>query len=337
MPKDEIIDLFCPAKVNLALSVGPLGVDELHPIASWMVAVDFCDHLTMTRLESGKAAFDIAYEMTAPKPVPVDWPLEKDQAYRAIVLMEQHLGKSLPVNVTLRKRIPTGAGLGDGSSNGAGTLVGLNRLFDLDLDNAVMMRLATQLGSDVPFLVQAIGGQTSAVVTGFGEKIEPLPLNHSNTIPFPRRKTLGGGHPANNKGSCPPREDGDIRDSPRQIIHLVLLFPPTSCSTADVYQAFDRLTPDTNPPDINRVRTLTRINPLPHDGPFNDLTDAAIEVHPDLGKIRCELANTLGHPVHLTGSGSALFVVTSNADACDQLAQTAERLADLPAIATRTL
>ena len=128
-----------------------------------------------------------------------------------------------------------------------------------------------------------------------------------------------------------------MRNSSRQSIHLVLLLPQTVCSTADVYQASDRLTPVATQPDINRVCALAKTNPLSHDGPFNDLTDAAIQVQPYLGKLRRELGNILGQSVHLTGSGSTLFVITANADTCDKLAQKVGLLTDLPAIATCTL
>src|SRR5690606_1208618 len=132
-----------------------------HPLASWMVAVAFGDDMTLERLDQPQDAsdeggmdpkagsdaisspiFDIAYAADAPCPCPVDWPLAKDLAYRALKLVEEHLGRSLSMRCTLRKRIPTGAGLGGGSTNAAGMLVGLNRLFDLQIAPETLRQLA---------------------------------------------------------------------------------------------------------------------------------------------------------------------------------------------------
>ena len=163
----------CPAKVNLALSVGPRGSDGYHPIASWMVAVSLVDELAVRRAPSGAASsFDIAWSDDAPRPGTVDWPLEKDLTVKAHRLLEAHVEHSLPVAVTLRKRIPAGAGLAGGSSDSAAMLVAMNDLFDLRLDDAALLQLAVQLGSDVGFFLRS----PSAVVSGRGEVIQPAPL-----------------------------------------------------------------------------------------------------------------------------------------------------------------
>jgi len=73
--------------------------------------------------------------------------------------------------ITLKKRIPSGAGLGGGSSNAAATLLALCRLWELEPSPSFMRSLAAELGSDVPFFLQ--GG--AALGSGRGEKIEPLP------------------------------------------------------------------------------------------------------------------------------------------------------------------
>ncbi len=74
-------------------------------------------------------------------------------------------------SITLRKRIPAGAGLGGGSSNAAVTLLALRRFWNVEISDSDLVRLAARLGSDVPFFLN--GG--TALGIGSGEEIQPLP------------------------------------------------------------------------------------------------------------------------------------------------------------------
>jgi 4-diphosphocytidyl-2-C-methyl-D-erythritol kinase len=76
------------------------------------------------------------------------------------------------VRLTLRKKIPHGAGLGGGSSDAAAALRGLNRLFDAKLSNEKLSGVAAKLGSDVPFFLK----ETAATCTGRGEIVMPARL-----------------------------------------------------------------------------------------------------------------------------------------------------------------
>jgi 4-diphosphocytidyl-2-C-methyl-D-erythritol kinase len=162
----------CPAKLNLALSVGtpthsPLG--SYHPICSWMVMINLYDDLALETCE-GESTYDIDWAADAPQPSPIDWPIDADLAVRAHRLLEERVGRALGVKMTLRKRIAVGAGLAGGSSDAAGMLVGLNRLFQLNLPAQQLIELAMKLGSDMGFFFTS----GSAIVSGFGEKLQPL-------------------------------------------------------------------------------------------------------------------------------------------------------------------
>jgi 4-diphosphocytidyl-2-C-methyl-D-erythritol kinase len=160
-----------PAKLNLALSVGPPGADRMHPIASWMVTLDFGDDLHLRMLEPGRdSLYAVVWAKDAPRATTVDWPIQKDLAVRAHLALQQHVGRPLPVRMKLEKRVPVGGGLGGGSSNAAAMLRGLRELFGLPVGDDELCEIARGLGSDVPFLVR--GG--SAVVEGLGERIERL-------------------------------------------------------------------------------------------------------------------------------------------------------------------
>ena len=160
-----------PAKLNLALSVGPPDQRGMHPICTWMVTVSLCDDLLVTRLDEGRLSrYAILWHPDALRPREIDWPVPRDLAVRAHLALEQHVGRPLPVQLKLDKRIPVGGGLGGGSSDAAAMLRAVNELFDLGLTDDELREVAAGLGSDVAFFV----GGASALVHGFGELVEPL-------------------------------------------------------------------------------------------------------------------------------------------------------------------
>ena len=164
------VTVLAPAKLNLALAVGAREPDGMHPICSWMVSIDLYDELFVTRLPPGRISrYAILWHEEARRRSEIDWSITEDLAVRAHLALETHLGRDLPVQLKLEKRIPAGAGLGGGSSDAAAMLHAVNRLFDLDLDESTLMDVAAGIGSDVPFLVR--GG--SAIVEGRGERLTP--------------------------------------------------------------------------------------------------------------------------------------------------------------------
>ena len=88
-----------PAKVNLALSVGPPeppGTPDagMHPIASWMAAIDLFDEVTLT--ESDRTTLERRWAEDAPRPSPLGWLESDDLTIRALALLGQHVGRELP-------------------------------------------------------------------------------------------------------------------------------------------------------------------------------------------------------------------------------------------------
>lgn len=166
-----------PAKLNLALSVGPVIPNGMHPICSWMATVNLEDELNILKLDQGSIArFATIWHEDAPRKSDIEWPFATDLVAKAHALLEKTVAQPLPVQSTLRKRIPIGGGLGGGSADAAAMLLGLNRLFELGIGTAKLAELGSQLGSDVPFFIY--GG--NAVVEGLGEQVEQL----SNTSPI---------------------------------------------------------------------------------------------------------------------------------------------------------
>lgn len=284
----------CPAKVNLTLSVGPPGDDGMHPIASWMVALDFADTLTLDRLKPGEpTSFHAAYDPSAPVVKEVDWPREKDLAWRAYEAVCDAVGRELPCTIELQKCIPTGGGLGGGSSDAAAVLVGLDRLFGLELGRKRLLDLASGLGSDVAFLVEAVLGRGSALVTGTGATIETSPL--------------------------------------RAPLHLTLVIPPFGCPTGPVYRAFDQRA-ESAVLDEARVRQLMSSDTLSGDRLFNDLEAPAVAVEPRLGELLENLRAVLDGQPRVTGSGSVCFALAASRSAADAAAERVHKQLGVAAI-----
>lgn len=116
--------------------------------------------------------------------------------------------------------------------------------------------------------------------------------------------------------------------------HLVLAFPDAQCPTGAVYKAFDALRSDARV-DGARVRELAGRGATA-DSPFNDLADAACHVSPLLAEVRADIESLARQPVHVSGSGSTLFLVCDSAVHADVLADTIAEKLGIPAVSTVT-
>lgn len=282
-----------PAKVNLALAVGPprADADGHHPICSWMAPVTLFDDLTLTPLPEGYfSRYAILWAADARRKTDIDWSVTKDLAVRAHLLLEETVDRKLPVQLKLDKRIPVGAGLGGGSSDAAAMLMGCNRLFNLGLSPGELTELASLLGSDVPFFLH----RGAAVIEGFGERIAP---------------------------AAGPEE-----------LHLALFTPEFSCETRAVYGAFDKIASGGRAAvgsgfaaAAARVRGMAAAPRIDPTTLFNDLRDPAFEHRPDLRNAAAAFVDLAERPVLLTGSGSTLFAVCDNALHAEFLADAARQ------------
>ncbi len=133
-----------PAKLNLFLHVTGRRADGLHTLETLFVALDYGDTISVSRRRDG------AIRRTADLPgIAVD----DDLALRAAHALRNASGCRDGVDIAVVKRIPRGGGLGGGSSDAASVLLALNRLWDLNLPRAELMRIGLTLGADVPFFV----------------------------------------------------------------------------------------------------------------------------------------------------------------------------------------
>ena len=115
-------------------------------------------------------------------------------------------------------------------------------------------------------------------------------------------------------------------------VHAVLAFPAAACPTGAIYGKFDAMRPDAAL-QASRVRALAATAPLAHDAPFNDLAAPAIAVEPVLEDEIAEIEAATGRTVHVSGSGSTLFVLCGGRLEADLLAEQVRTRAALPAVA----
>lgn len=157
----KMLKILSFAKINLALSVLGKRLDGYHDIQTVFQTVDLSDELEFRA--SGRLEFHCDNF--------ADIRPEENLVWKAASLLASTTGKSLGAAITLKKRIPAGAGLGGGSGDAAAALLALRRFWSLDLTDSDLLSIAERLGSDVPFFLS--GG--TALGTGRGEKISHLP------------------------------------------------------------------------------------------------------------------------------------------------------------------
>jgi len=167
--KGHALRIKAPAKINLHLEVLGIRTDGFHELAMVMQSIDLVDYLEITRNEEGT----INLTVDDPRLSSGD----ENLIIKAAKLLRDRSGiNSFGANIHLQKNIPIGAGLAGGSSDGAATLFGLNFLWGLDLTKPELIRLAAELGSDIPFCLE--GG--TQLCFGRGEKLEPLSASSSS-------------------------------------------------------------------------------------------------------------------------------------------------------------
>lgn len=152
-----------PAKLNLFLHVVGRRPDGYHLLQTVFQFLDYGDELAFRPTDDGRIARAGAA---------ADIPLQTDLTLRAARLLREASGCRQGVEITLRKRIPVGGGLGGGSSDAATTLLALNELWGTGLTRSQLAALALELGADVPVFIHG----RAAWAQGVGEVLTPVEL-----------------------------------------------------------------------------------------------------------------------------------------------------------------
>ncbi|MFN3739962.1 MAG: 4-(cytidine 5'-diphospho)-2-C-methyl-D-erythritol kinase [Thermodesulfovibrionales bacterium] len=155
--------LLAPAKINWFLHVGKKRPDGYHEILSLMQFIDLFDEIELEPHEEIIIETDL------------DISVKENIAYKAAIKLRQESGYKDGVKIRIKKNIPPGAGLGGGSSDAAFTLIGLNKLWGLDLPTKELIHIGASIGSDIPFFLKG----PSAIVKGRGDIVEKIEIKES--------------------------------------------------------------------------------------------------------------------------------------------------------------
>jgi 4-diphosphocytidyl-2-C-methyl-D-erythritol kinase len=249
------------AKINLTFEVLGKRHDGYHEIASVMQAISLCDVLTFEPHEHIQLACDVA-ELVSPN----------NLVYKAARLMQEMARDDRGVAISLSKVIPLAGGLGGGSSDAAVTLQVLNEMWGVNLPPKKLGKVAAQLGSDVPFF---IGGSSTALATGRGDKVEPLP-------------------------------------SPAET-WLVLLRPPIEMANK-TREMYAHLNPScfSKGQHAQRMATVIRGRErITNRQCYNVFDPLSLSLFPGLDHYRSEFLAAGAAEVHLAGAGPTLFTLVS--------------------------
>jgi 4-diphosphocytidyl-2-C-methyl-D-erythritol kinase len=269
------------AKLNLHLEVRSRREDGYHELLTVFQSIDLADEI---RLDATVAP---GIELVVSgQDLPVD---RRNLAWRAAEAFRERYG-GLPggggLRIDLRKRIPTGAGLGGGSADAAAVLLGLARMGGLDPFEQALARdlaaLGARLGADVPF--QLVGG--TAIGRGRGDEIEAV-------------------------------EDAAVAGTKSGGLWLAL--PPYGLATAEIFARWRPRESATRPPALERARAGGRVALEELIG-SNDLEEAAFALRPELGALYTALVRSGARRVRMSGSGSTLFAIFDTADRARGLA-----------------
>jgi 4-diphosphocytidyl-2-C-methyl-D-erythritol kinase len=261
-----MIKILAPAKVNLYLEILNRRPDAYHNLKSVMQAVSLFDELT----------FEAATNGITLKCLNANLPCnEENLVYKAAQSIKEKFNITQGVNIILTKNIPSGAGLGGGSSDAAATINALVKLWGIQTDFESLRAVASKLGADVAFFLE--GGFTgTALAQGIGDIITP------------------------------------VQNAPKT--YFLLINPRVHVSTPSVYKRIKfPLTNEPKKIKIEAALesflagNLSDISEML----FNRLEDFVLPYYPQIKEIKTVLKG-FNVPVLMSGSGATVFAVSSS-------------------------
>ena len=161
-----------PAKLNLFLHITGRREDGYHELQTLFQLLDFGDRMSFEASDDGI----LSLHLNSSAELSTDTPLDNNLVTRAAQLLRHEAGNPLlGASISLEKRLPSGAGLGGGSSNAATCLLALNRLWETNLSTDTLCEIGVKLGADVPVFIRG----KSAWAEGIGERLSPVELGDS--------------------------------------------------------------------------------------------------------------------------------------------------------------
>lgn len=169
--KNQEKTLFIKANAKLNLSLDIVGTKEngYHLMKMVMAEIDLCDDIYITANLTAELS-QVFLECRSEDVTIEELPSEENIAVKAAMAFLNSQNINARVDIKLIKRIPSQAGLGGGSADGAAVLKGLNQLLDTGLSNAELVEIGKGISADIPFCI--VGGV--ALVEGIGEYVAPI-------------------------------------------------------------------------------------------------------------------------------------------------------------------
>jgi len=275
------------AKLNLFLEVRSKRRDNFHNLRTIFERIDLSDKIILTLRKKDRKIKVICANPQVPRN-------STNLCFRSAKLLQDRFNIGKGVNIRIIKKIPVGAGLGGGSSNAAAVFLGLNKLWELNLNLSRLVSLSKKIGCDVPFFIY---NTNFALATQRGDKITPL--RHLKGL---------------------------------RLWHVVVV-PKINVSTAKIYDKFDAysgLTPHfrrskdsnldesaglTRPKyDVKLFNLALRNKDLSLLGGliFNSLEKVTLRLYPEVGRIKQQLFDLGVESILMSGSGPAVFGIVAS-------------------------
>ena len=259
-----------PAKINIGLHVLPGRVNGFHTIESIFQTVTLFDTLVVRASEKKGCIVDCeGMELPSDNTISLSY-----TAFRSVTGID-----NFGVRVELKKRIPSGGGLGGGSSDAAACIRAFEALNDITLSVRQLEAIASRVGSDVFFFLLC-GAEGCAVVTGRGEIVKPI---HA-------------------------RDD----------LYILLVFPDVHSSTKEAYALLDesfaagKITPCPAYADLETVYKT----PVSDWSFVNSFTPSLVSRFPEIGFALNDLRRKGALFAEMSGSGSTVYgIFASEAEA----------------------
>ena len=168
--KKLLMICFPNAKINLGLNIVSQRNDGFHNLETIFYPINLKDGLEITNSNSNEQ-----YQLFQTG-IKIDGDPSSNIVIKALELVRNHSKVNIPnIDIHLLKKIPTGAGLGGGSSDAAFMLKLLNENYQIGLSNNELVELALQIGADCPFFLY----NKPAFASGIGNQLEPINLDLS--------------------------------------------------------------------------------------------------------------------------------------------------------------
>ncbi len=177
----KTIKVSCPAKINLTLEIVNKREDGFHNIKSIMQTISLYDYLHINALDAAEIKINLNGNNNE---IPYN---EKNLVYKAANEFLIESGIKAHLDIYIEKNIPVSAGLAGGSTDAAGTIFGLNEIFNKPLSKTQMHKLCAKLGSDLNVCLE--GG--TILATSRGEVIEKIKTNLNYPITLVKPRYLG--------------------------------------------------------------------------------------------------------------------------------------------------